>query len=389
MRGLPGGSSLHRVLAEHRGIRPALSVAQILAWADAHHAATGRWPTQMSGPVVGAYGQTWHSIDDRLRDGRRGLPGGMTLARLLAEHRGARNMHTWGQLAVAQILAWADAHRDATGDWPTRLSGPVLGASGEFWHTIDCTLYQGWRGLPGGSSLAKLLAEHRGMTPRKRRPDLSVAQDPGVGRRAPRGDRPMADRGCGPGDRGAGESWGAISGSLARGGRGLPGGSSLAKLLAEHRGARNPKALPRLCVEQILAWADAHREATGRWPSLLSGAVRDAPGEDWGAINLVLSSGHRGLPGGSSLARLLDEHRPERRREPDPGPGPRLGRGPSAATGRWPDAHCGPVRDAPGESWIEINSSLSRGYRGLPGGTSLAQLLGRSLDPAAQGPGRR
>src|SRR5437899_8217356 len=48
-RGLRGGSSLARLLARQRGVRPysrnyqPLDVNQILAWADAYHARTGRW----------------------------------------------------------------------------------------------------------------------------------------------------------------------------------------------------------------------------------------------------------------------------------------------------------------------------------------------------------
>jgi hypothetical protein len=66
-------------------------------------------------------------------------------------------------------------------------------------------------------------------------------------------------------------------------------------------------------VEQILAWADAHHEAHGAWPAVgpatLSGEVPGAPGESWKAINHALAMGLRGLPGDSSLAELLAEHR--------------------------------------------------------------------------------
>jgi hypothetical protein len=65
---------------------------------------------------------------------------------------------------------------------------------------------------------------------------------------------------------------------------------------------------PKLTVAEILRWADAHHERTGRWPSTASGPVRDAPGEGWRAVNLSLRNGYRGLPGGDSLARLLVRH---------------------------------------------------------------------------------
>ena len=64
-----------------------------------------------------------------------------------------------------------------------------------------------------------------------------------------------------------------------------------------------------LTAEQVLAWADAHFARTGRWPSKYSGPLADAPGETWEKINAALSNGYWGLPGGDSLAKLLDRHR--------------------------------------------------------------------------------
>ena len=45
--------------------------------------------------------------------------------------------------------------------------------------------------------------------------------------------------------------------------RGLHGGSSLSRLLAEHRGVRTAYLQPPLSLKQILCWADAHRKRTG------------------------------------------------------------------------------------------------------------------------------
>jgi hypothetical protein len=76
--------------------------------------------------------------------------------------------------------------------------------------------------------------------------------------------------------------------------------------------ARMPVRRPPLSIEQILAWADAHHARTGVWPTAHSGPAADAPVETWGAINNALTRGHRGLPRGDSLARLLDRHREHR-----------------------------------------------------------------------------
>jgi hypothetical protein len=70
--------------------RPKLTAEQILAWADAHHRRTGRWPRTTSGPVPEAPGENWKAIGAALRQARRGLTRFSTLARLLEQERGVR-----------------------------------------------------------------------------------------------------------------------------------------------------------------------------------------------------------------------------------------------------------------------------------------------------------
>jgi hypothetical protein len=385
LRGLPGGSSLARLLSEHRAVRPRLTIERILAWADAHHAETGRWPTQVSGPVLGAYRENWGTIADDLRDGRRGLPGGITLARLLADQRQVRNLHTIGVLAIEQILAWADAHHAAHGRWPSYQSGPIVGTDGESWSAINSALCEGWRGLPGGSSLFRLLVEHREWKMPRRRPELTIEQVLAWAdaHHAAHGRWPVEDSGVVA--EAPEETWNGISQALARGGRGLPGGSSLARLLAEHRQVRNSKNLPRLDVAQVLAWADAHLAANGRWPSASSGGIPGARGEDWKNLDQALKKGHRGLAGGSSLARLLASHRCTWQPPLTMAQIQAWALAHHQVNGRWPDAFAGPVAAAPGEDWSAIDAALRRGRRGLPGGMSLRRLYGRSLNPDAVG----
>src|SRR5262249_21652091 len=64
-------------------------------------------------------------------------------------------------LTEEQILAWADAHYERSGQWPRVESGAIDGTTGEKWANVNAALEQGLRDLPGGSSLAKLLAEKR------------------------------------------------------------------------------------------------------------------------------------------------------------------------------------------------------------------------------------
>ena len=66
---------------------PPLTEDQILAWADAHFARTGEWPSANDGPVADAPGEKWVNLDLALRKGRRGLSGGDSLAKLLDRRR--------------------------------------------------------------------------------------------------------------------------------------------------------------------------------------------------------------------------------------------------------------------------------------------------------------
>src|SRR5262249_7683430 len=142
---------------------------------DAHHAAHGQWPVISSGPVAGVAQLSWSTVDRILRYGGRGLRGRTSLARLLNERRGLSRpcqppkRHA---LSVDQVLTWADVHHSARGEGPDAASGPVAGAPGEFWNQIDGYLRYGYRGLPGGSSVRRLLQEHRGAPSRTLSPEL-------------------------------------------------------------------------------------------------------------------------------------------------------------------------------------------------------------------------
>jgi hypothetical protein len=307
--------------------RPKLTVAQILAWCDAHKARTGRWPSDRSGHIEGAPGEVWYNVNQALLRGLRGLPGGDSLARLLARERGRRNPAGLPPLTEARIVAWARAHKTAAGRWPTAESGPVAAAPGETWQGINHALGKESRGLPGGDSLARLLARRCGKPHHLHRPPLSVGQVLAWAdaHRRRTGAWPKATSGPVRGARG--ETWAGINQALNTGSRSLPGGSSLPALLARHRGKRNKSALPPLTVALILAWADAHRARTGGWPGVLSGPIPEAPGETWKAVNMALYRGFRGLPGGDSLAQVLRRHRRHRKRRGRPpgvgGPGHR------------------------------------------------------------------
>ena len=134
---------------------PDFTIPQILAWADSHHAATGRWPTEESGPIPVSDGVHWSHVRDALRKGRNGRPGGSSLPRLLAAERG---MVRHPQFTIQQILGWADSHQKRTGQWPTRSSGRIPEAPEETWFKVASALRKGQRGLAVGLTLSRLFS---------------------------------------------------------------------------------------------------------------------------------------------------------------------------------------------------------------------------------------
>src|SRR5262245_46096791 len=83
-------------------------------------------------------------------------------------------------------------------------------------------------------------------------------------------------------------TWCGVDQALRKGNRGLVAGSSLAQLLAEHRGVRNRMRLPDLTKAGALKWLDAHKKRTGEFPNCYCGNIVDAPGETWMAVDKAL-----------------------------------------------------------------------------------------------------
>jgi hypothetical protein len=223
--------------------KPPLCIEQILAWADDHRERFGKYPNADSGPVLAAPSENWGAIDQALIVGVRGLPGKDTLTRLLMRERGRRHRGHLPPLTEEGILGWARDHHAHTGNWPNKTAGAVPGAPGEVWANVDQALRRGLRGLPGGDSLAQLLARRLGVSGRHASGPLSAetilawadAHHEATGKWPGVTSPPV-----GLPD---GEKWKSIDRALHHGDRGLPGGSSLARLLVERRGAR--KRLPR------------------------------------------------------------------------------------------------------------------------------------------------
>ncbi|MGO8753159.1 MAG: hypothetical protein ACLQNE_45025 [Thermoguttaceae bacterium] len=362
-------------------LRRPLKISEILTWARSYREWMGKWPTADSGAAGGKMWETWQGVDQALRHGTRGLPGDSSLAQLLAEEFGTRNIAGLPPLTAEKILDWADVHCRRTGKWPNKDSGIIPDTEGEKWMCVDAALHDGGRGLPSDLSLAKLLAEHRGVRNRKAIPPLTEEQilvwaDVYLERTGA-----WPTKKSGPIPEAPGETWSAADAALQKGNRGMPGGSSLALLLADKRGVRNVWNRPNLTVEQILAWADAFHSQTGQWPGHLSGPIPEAPGETWAAVVNALKRASRGLPMGLTLGKILAMERDVRNRSR--AIQCRLSHKRIVAwaiahyerTGKWPTGNFGPIPECPGETWSAVQAALQHGGRGLRGGSSIARLL--------------
>ena len=374
--------ALEKVAMAKRIKKEPLTIEKILAWADAHHDRTGRWPSQHSGPVYEVARETWDGVNGSLRHGGRGLRGNSSLSKLLARHRGkVPSYHYRPPLTVKQILAWANEHHGRTGRWPGARSGPIPGTVDENWTNIQQALYVGIRGLPGGSSLSKLLKKHHGESAGGRRRRLTIKQILAWADKHHRrtGIWPRPDTGAVIGA--PGERWGTIRSALHRGSRGLKSGMTLSKLLWNYRSVISPGYRPNMSLNQILAWADAYHERTGDWPVKAKGSIPELPGTTWNLVREALREAWYGLPAGWTLARLLVERR-----------GAAIGKCSSRLTyqrilkwldshhrrtGVWPNKDSGPLLDVPQERWSAIDSALRAGTRGLPGDESLARFLAK------------
>ena len=107
-----------------------------------------------------------------------------------------------------------------------------------------------------------------------------------------------------------GETWYGIHHALCHGKRGLSKDQTLEQLLAKKQQRNTLPKRPNLEIARILEWADAYFAAHGRWPVRQSGGIPKTPGETWRGVEMALMKGKRGLPGGSTLAGLLEQERP-------------------------------------------------------------------------------
>ncbi len=385
-RGFKGNLSLAGLLAARRNVpKPnrgsPLSIEQILGWADHHRRRTGKWPHKESRTILAAPSETWSAVNDALRVGRRGLGSPTTLASLLAQYRGRRHRGDLPRLTIKQILAWIDAFRKRTDQWPSVYSGEIAGSNGETWSAINDALRTGSRGPGPHTSLAKNLATYRNKRHPNAKPRLSISQILDWADRHCRrtGHWPKMDSGPIVGARDL--TWSAVHSALMSGSRGLPVGSSLPRLLQQRRNVRNVHGLPPLTRKQILAWADAFHKKHKKWPTPKSGRIPGANGQDWSGVQAALWTGGRGLRTHMTLAQLLAKHRGVRNNMDLPAMTvPKILKWADAyhkRTGKWPKKGDGVIPLSGRETWQKVDANLIDGLRGLRAGSSLPRLLAK------------
>lgn len=175
------------------------------------------------------------------------------------------------------------------------------------WKTIGIALFTGSRGLPGGSSLAKLRRRNTGIDT-GRKSGISLTEDlvwqeilafkKANGIFPSTNTKPKTSFGI---------TWSAMSGNLSSGYYGLPGGSSLAKLIEARTGKKRPDNRPlsaiQLTEDMIYERMKAFKSLRGFWPGVNK---RHDPTDlgSWPALADALKHGYRGLPGGSSLEQV-------------------------------------------------------------------------------------
>ena len=383
-RGLPGGSSLGKFMLQHalKGEKPDLTEEKIVEAVRKFVARTGKLPSgDSSGDASEDFGfqETWRSIDHCLHGGYRGLPEGLSLAKLYLKH-GLKAEKP--DLTESVILAAAKRCQARTGRLPVGDSSKDATEDFGFpetWGSVNRALVLGQRGLQAkGSSLSELLINNH---LKDAKPDLTEGMIFAACQSflARTGRLPQTISGEATVDFGFPETWSAINGMLATGGRGLKTkGSSLSSLLKKH-GLQEDK--PDLTESMIFEAVQNHLARTGKLPKLSGDAACDFGfPETWEGVNGALRVGGRGLKTkSSSLSKFMFEHG-LKEKKPDlteaimiKAAKKRLDR-----TGKLPSASSGDDATADfgfSETWASVNMALRAGGRGLPGGSSLSQLL--------------
>jgi hypothetical protein len=268
-----------------------------------YHEDHDKYPVQLSGDASKYIGFkiNWNAINNCLKKGCRGLPGGSSLFKLRQEYFTGKESPLTEDIIVKAMKEYHEDHdkypSSESGDASKYLKFKIT------WSAIGACLRKGLRGLPGDSSLAQLRKKYDiGV-----KPDLTEEQII----KAMRGY--FEEHGRYPSLRGGCASkyifedilWSGIDASLRHGHRGLPGGSSLHKL-------KNERSFKHSLAKEDIAMAmKAYHEDHNKYPSKESGDASKYFGFKitWEAIDHLLRRGVSGGHKGSSVAKLKKHYR--------------------------------------------------------------------------------
>ena len=284
------------------------------------------------------------------------------------------------------------SNRERTGKWPTKTSGPIPEAPGESWNAVTAALREGLRGLPGGSSLALLLAEKRGVRQRLDPTEPHHPASPGLAGRFPRAVGLLAQFEVGPDPRSSRRNVACDQLALRARIAGIGRGAFVSQVDGGGAGCTEPRQPPPVVPQKASLLGPSptisERESGPRKilaPSLTALGKRGVP---WTRLYGPAAEGCRGqssfpgfwtLVGSSKIPGPF--HGPRRKiavgRRPFPTHGPMAGGNLGAGPGRF--------RRAVGLDPV----ALRRGLRGLPGGLLPNPIAGSEtggttpLEPAA------
>jgi hypothetical protein len=261
-----------------------------------------RWPDRHDGAIPTLEG-SWLAIDEALRVGVRGLPGGSSLAKERVALTGARRRQS---LTEENVKAAILAHHRATGAWPNDSTKGVIPGVGYTWSYVRAFIRNSGHGFHG------LVRELQGLSAEKTRLTLaSVEEAIAAFRTAHDGRWPTCST--------AGTvpildserptlTWSTLDTLLAVGTSGLPkvGADgrqlSLARVVAGLRGVVPSSSPLTLTVveEAMLEW----KRKEGTWPTAKTSGKAPIIDVTWKALNIYLQRGKRSLPGGLTLKRV-------------------------------------------------------------------------------------
>jgi len=334
----------------------------------------GYWPSS-------ATDREWKNLDENLRSGSKSLPkvGGLAHLRDLKireetdryrfNHEGFGPTWQSGQFGEWAGILWIDVLSltkdqiwfemcqsfQENGKWPTQYSGRK-------WNAYISTLRGGFRGLPSGSGLSQIR-------------DEKITEAREFYKLTHNGQEPTHYKQPVEGGRQTLESdifWNERDITLADQRMDYPP-ITWADILSPTKES--------IWIE-MQVYYDTHNE----WPTSHSG-------NKWGAYGTSMRAGYFGFPKGSSLPKLRREMAPDARPNPMGINAVRRRNGDLTniseddiwqrmqeyhlQNGRYPS-------EGTDKEWHAYDANLTNGTRGLPGGSSLADLRKRKLGEAAQ-----